>query len=93
MDNKEIILEQQNKKENKLNPEDIIDILNGDIGKSINPVTDSIAYIKLQLSDGLHPSFLEKEEKDFLSAQLGKEWYKEWGYVKEDLDDIVTLKK
>lgn len=92
MDGKEISLDNK-KKENDLKPEDVIDILSGDVEKSINPVKDFTAYIKRQLSDGLHPSFLEKEEKDFLSDKLGEEWYKEWGYVKGDLDDIVTLKK
>lgn len=81
------------KKEDDLKPQDVIDILSGDVEKSINPVNDFTAYIKLQLSDGLHPSFLEKDEKYFLSATFGEEWYKEWGYVKEDLDDIVTFKK
>lgn len=92
MNDREITIDNKKKKDD-LKPEDVIDILNGDVEKSINPITDFTAYIKLQLSDGLHPSFLEKEEKDFLSATFGEEWYKEWGYVKEDLNDIVTFKK
>jgi hypothetical protein len=93
MESKEIVINTDNEKKKDFKPEDVIEILNGNTEKSIDPVKDFMSYIRLQLSDGLHPSFLEKEEKYFLSSNLGEDWYKEWGYVKEDLDDIVTLKR
>jgi len=48
-------------------------------------------YVEHQLRSGLHPSMLEKDEKNLLVKIKGEEWYKNWGYVKEDLDNIVTL--
>ena len=42
---------------------------------------------------GLHPSLLEKEDLDVINEVIGKEWYKRFGYVKEDLDNIVTVPK
>jgi hypothetical protein len=57
------------------------------------PMEEALAYIKEQLKSGLHPSALDDNEKIFLSDALGEEWYKSWGYVKEDLNEIVTLKK
>ena len=35
---------------------------------------------------------LEENEKALMKETYGDEWYKEWGYVEEDLIDIVTLK-
>lgn len=54
-------------------------------------MVEAVAYIKTQLQSGLHPSMLEDNEKAILADVYGNEWYLEWGYVKEDLDDIVTL--
>ena len=46
-----------------------------------------------QIRSGLHPSDMEKDEIALLEDAYGEEWYKKWGFVKEDLDDIVTVKK
>ena len=65
--------------------------------KVLNNLPDSaeefLAYIQEQLKSGLHPSFLEDNEKEFLVESLGKDWYKKWGYVEKDLSEIKTLKK
>jgi hypothetical protein len=54
-------------------------------------MTEAVAYLESQLNSGLHPSILEENEKSLLEDAYGKEWYKRWGYVFEDLTDIVTL--
>lgn len=58
----------------------------------INPEQNSnIAYVKCQLDSGMHPSYLEEGEVYVMEQYLGKEWYTQWGYVAEDLKNIVTL--
>lgn len=54
-------------------------------------MAEAIAYIETTLQAGLHPSMLDVNERLLLEDNYGIEWYKNWGYVKEDLDDIVTL--
>ena len=56
-------------------------------------IQDSINNIKEAIKSGLHPSLLEPSEKELLFEELGKEWYKEFGYVEQDLDEIYTIKK
>jgi hypothetical protein len=56
------------------------------------PMEEALAYIYEQLKSGLHPSALDDNEKAFLADADGEEWYKKWGYVKEDLTEIKTLK-
>jgi hypothetical protein len=60
---------------------------------NIPPIMEeSIMYIESMLKSGLHPSMLNDDEKFILKDVLGEKWYEKYGYVKEDLDDIVTLK-
>jgi hypothetical protein len=54
----------------------------------MNAAIDTVSQIKLMLRSGMHPSFLEKEEREFLTNYLGKEWYKEFGYLENDLNRI-----
>jgi len=56
------------------------------------PMQEAVAYIEDQLRSGLHPSFLEEKEKVLLSDVYGKKWYEKWGYIEEDLKEIVTCK-
>lgn len=49
---------------------------------------DTVSQIKVMLNSGLHPSFLTKEEKEFLENYIGKEWYKDFGYLENDLNRI-----
>ena len=66
----------------------------GDVSNAINETgefnaaVDTVAQIKVMLSSGMHPSYLSKEEKEFLSNYLGKEWYLEFGYLENDLNRI-----
>jgi hypothetical protein len=67
---------------------------NGDVSNSFNEsgefnaAVDTVSQIKVMLSSGMHPSYLSKEEKEFLSNYLGKEWYLEFGYLENDLNRI-----
>lgn len=69
--------------------------INFEDGQSLNnmppPMAEAVAYLESQLQAGMHPSVLDDNEKAILSDAYGEEWYKDWGYVNEDLDDIVTL--
>lgn len=56
------------------------------------PMADALVYIEDMLNTGCHPSVLDQDEKNILSEIYGDEWYKLFGYVRDDLDDIVTLK-
>ena len=60
-------------------------------GKPIG-TEEPIENIKIQLRSGLHPSMLDEDEKKFMNEYGGKEWWKEWGYEKEDITEIKTLK-
>ena len=52
------------------------------------PVRESIVDIEQQIKDGLHPTDMEESEKNLLEEIYGKEWYKKWGFSKEDLVEI-----
>ena len=52
---------------------------------------ETIAFVVRQLNDGIHPSVMEESEIAVLVKHFGDEWYKNWGYVKGDLTEIVTI--
>jgi len=54
-------------------------------------MAEAVAYVETQLQSGFHPSMLDENEKALLVDRYGDEWYKEWGYIKEDLVDIITV--
>jgi hypothetical protein len=54
----------------------------------MNAAIDTVSQIKLMLESGLHPSFLTKEEKEFLTNYLGEKWYLQFGYLENDLNRI-----
>jgi hypothetical protein len=56
------------------------------------PIEEAAAFICSQLRSGIHPSLLENNEKQIMSETFGPEWYKQWGYVDQDLNEIFTLK-
>ena len=49
---------------------------------------DTVSQIKLMLESGMHPSYLEKEEREFLKNYLGEDWYKKFGYLENDLNRV-----
>lgn len=62
--------------------------VNFDEKGQMSAAIDTVSQIKIMLNSGLHPSFLTKEEKEFLENYIGKEWYKEFGYLENDLNRI-----
>jgi len=55
-------------------------------------MAEAVAYIEMCMRSGLHPSMLEDNERALLKENYGEEWYKKWGYVEQDLTEIVTVK-
>ncbi len=51
-----------------------MDVIEGD------PLEEPAAYIIEGLKSGLHPSFLEENEKQVMKTLFGDEWYKKWGW-------------
>lgn len=47
---------------------------------------EALSYVVESLKSGLHPSFLNEDEKALLTAGYGKEWYSKWGYTMEDVE-------
>ena len=56
-------------------------------------LNEAYLYVREQLKSGLHPSMMSENEKRIMEEMEGKECYTKWDYVKEDLNDIVTLRK
>ena len=52
------------------------------------PIEDACAYILQGIQSGLHPSFLDDNEKELLKQNVGDDWYKKWGYTAKDLDSM-----
>jgi hypothetical protein len=50
------------------------------------------AQIEECIKSGLHISMLTDNEKNVMKEVFGEKWYQKYGFVKEDLDDIVTIK-
>jgi hypothetical protein len=63
----------------------------GTINNLSEEMAEAVAYLESQLNSGLHPSMLQENEKELLEEAYGEDWYIKWNYVKEDLEDIVTL--
>lgn len=62
------------------------DITKGEVRDlSCISMEEALAYVVESLKSGLHPSFLTEDEVAMVQAGYGDEWYKEWGYSKEDL--------
>jgi hypothetical protein len=54
-------------------------------------LSESLAYLTEGIKSGLHISELNADEHKVLCECYGEEWYTHFGYVKEDLQHIVTL--
>lgn len=53
-----------------------------------NPVDDMVAYLITAVRSGLHPSYLDDEEKKFLKDALGEKWYEKYNFTVDDLKKI-----
>ena len=49
---------------------------------------ENIAQLKLMLNSGIHPSYLNNEEKSMLSNAFGEKWYENFGFLETDLNRI-----
>ena len=49
-------------------------------GNAVPPVESACAYISEGLKSGMHPSYLDDDEKRVMEEIYGKEWYKKWGW-------------
>lgn len=56
------------------------------------PMIDAAIYVESMIKSGMHPSLLDENDKNAMLEVYGEEWYKKYGYLKEDLNEIVTLK-
>jgi hypothetical protein len=68
--------------------QDLYNTVNFETGETEETMEDVFQQLKAMLESGLHPSFLTYEEKSFMENYLGKEWYKEFGYLENDLQRI-----
>ena len=85
-------LSEEDKQKYKIIGDQLYGRINFENGQSFEPpIAEAVAYIETSLQSGMHPSMLEENDHVLLKEQYGDEWYKQWGYVKEDLTEIVTL--
>jgi len=88
-------LSEEDKKRYKMIGDHLYGRINFEDCQSLNnmppSMAEAVAYLEKQLQAGFHPSMLDENEKALLVDRYGDEWYKEWGYIKEDLLDIITL--
>jgi hypothetical protein len=47
---------------------------------------EALAYVVESLKSGIHPAFLNEDEKAILQAGYGEKWYEQWGYTSDKLD-------
>ena len=64
---------------------ELYDSINFETGVPDETVNDVLAQLKAMIESGMHPSYLSYEEKNFLEHYMGKEWYLDFGYLKNDL--------
>jgi hypothetical protein len=88
-------LSEEDKAKYKMIGDHLYGRVNFEDGQTLNnmppPMAEAVAYIETSLMSGMHPSMLEDNEKALLKDSYGDEWYKRWGYIEADLNDIVTL--
>ena len=62
-------------------------------GKANEPTAmiEGAAYLVANLRSGLHPSMMSDTEQKLMVEMHGEKWYARWGYIEEDLKNIVTV--
>ena len=68
-----------------------IDFEKNELNNIPPPMIEALAYIEESIKSGQHISTLEDNEKTILADVYGSNWFEKFGYVKEDLNNIVTL--
>jgi hypothetical protein len=61
-----------------------------DIDKLLRESCNRVCHM---LRHGLHPSYLEQDDVNIITEVIGEKWYSRFGYVKDDLERIVTVPK
>lgn len=56
-----------------------------EVNNSHDPMHEVVNYIESMIQSGLHISDLTKDEAFMMSEIYGDEWYKKYGYSKDDL--------
>ena len=88
-------LSEEDKKRYKMIGDHLYGRINFEDCQSLNnmppSMAEAVAYLETQLQAGFHPSMLDENEKALLVDRYGDEWYTQWGYIKDDLVDIITL--
>ena len=46
---------------------------------------EALAYIVESLKSGIHPKYLDENERALLHAGYGEKWYENWGYNEKDI--------
>jgi hypothetical protein len=82
-------MSEEDKKRYKILGEEMfkVDFSNSDPTKMVES-EEPLVYTIESIKSGQHPSTLTGDEKEFLSSYIGPEWYKKFGFEKEDLDYI-----
>lgn len=47
---------------------------------------EALAYVVESLKSGIHPSYLDDDEKAIMMAGYGEKWYEKWGYTSDKLE-------
>lgn len=47
---------------------------------------EALAYVVESLKSGIHPAYLNEDEKAIVMAGYGEKWYEKWGYQSDKLD-------
>lgn len=48
---------------------------------------EALAYVVESLKSGIHPAYLDEDEKAILAAGYGEKWYEKWGYASDKLEE------
>ena len=46
---------------------------------------EALAYVCESLKSGIHPSYLDENERAIMVAGFGEKWFEKWGYTAHDL--------
>ena len=49
---------------------------------------ENTAQVKVMLQSGIHPSYLNSQEKDLMKKAYGEKWFENYGFLETDLNRI-----
>ena len=49
---------------------------------------EALSYVVETLKSGLHPKYLDEDDKALLEAGYGEKWFENWGYQQEDVTEL-----